>query len=71
MYLCVRSGALSAAKTKWKMLVSGLFGINLGSPCKGQSISSIGSPTICLQGLFNALQSPVVGGAAAEAQREN
>jgi len=53
------------------MLVSGLFGINLGSPCKGQSISSIGSPTICLQSLFNALQSPVVGGAAAEAQREN
>ena len=25
--LCFRSGALSAAKTKWKMSVSGLFGI--------------------------------------------
>ena len=44
---------------------------NLGSPWSGQNISSIGSPTICLQSLLSVLQSPMVGAAAAEAQREN
>ena len=33
-------------------------------------ISSTGSPTICLHSLFKALQSPMVGAAAAEAQRD-
>ena len=45
--------------------------INLGRPSGGQNFNSIGSLTICLHSLLSALQSPIVGLAAAEAQREN
>ena len=45
--------------------------INLGLPSRGQNFNSIGSLTICLHSLLSTLQSPIVGLAAAEAQREN
>ena len=45
--------------------------INLGLPSRGQNFNSIGSFTICMHSLLSALQSPIVGLAAAEAQREN
>ena len=45
--------------------------INLGVPSSGQNFNSIGSETISLHHLLSALQSPIVGLASAEAQREN
>ena len=67
--LCVRSGALSAAKTKWKMLVSGLFGISSSSLQQQQASRPASRPAATSSSSHQQQQPPAAAATSSHQQQ--